>query len=181
MVKWFMPGRIFRMFRRRYYVPREALAPLVLAACWSLLSAALFLVFLGGGKAGAGTLIAFWAAYATVLVTLILVSSGRLAGPFDRLNTEIDLVLKGDYRRRLRIRTKDDVAIRNFVEQINRIIEELENTRGQRDEPVREMRARLEGILGGLRRNEIPEKNIGELLGILCSDAEDILRSRRGG
>lgn len=53
-----------------------------------------------------------------------LILSHRIAGPIERLKREIDRILAGDYRHRIRIRKKDE--LKPFVEDINRLLDKLE-------------------------------------------------------
>jgi len=56
-----------------------------------------------------------------------LILSHRLAGPIDRFKKELDQVLKGDYKKRIRVRRND--ALKPFADDINRLIEKLEGAR----------------------------------------------------
>lgn len=50
--------------------------------------------------------------------------SHRLAGPLDRLNRELDEIVKGDYKRRLNIRKDDE--LKGLADDINTILDKLE-------------------------------------------------------
>ncbi|MBL7069071.1 MAG: methyl-accepting chemotaxis protein [Candidatus Omnitrophica bacterium] len=56
-----------------------------------------------------------------------LVLSHRLAGPIERFNKELDQILEGDYKKRIRVRKND--ALRPFVDDINRLLDKLEGVR----------------------------------------------------
>jgi len=53
-----------------------------------------------------------------------LVLSHRMAGPIERFKKELDVVLKGNYDKRIKVR-KDD-ALKPFVDDINKLLEKVE-------------------------------------------------------
>ncbi len=53
-----------------------------------------------------------------------MLMSHRMAGPIERLNSELDDIVKsGDYKRRIQVRKDDD--LRQFVENIDKILAKL--------------------------------------------------------
>jgi len=64
--------------------------------------------------------------YAVIIIVLALLFSHRLVGPFKRLEYEMQLIARGNLGRRLSVRKKDDLYIRNFIMKVNLMIEELE-------------------------------------------------------
>lgn len=61
------------------------------------------------------------------LVALVSISfTYRLIGPFRRLEYELKLISTGDLSKRLSIRTKDDLHIRNFTKYANNLIARFE-------------------------------------------------------
>ncbi len=64
--------------------------------------------------------------YAGIIVLLTLLFSHRLVGPFKRLEYEMQVVIKGDIGKRLSVRDKDDLYIRNFITNVNVFIDEFE-------------------------------------------------------
>jgi len=64
--------------------------------------------------------------YAVIIIVLALFFSYRLVGPFKRLEYEMQLIAQGNLARRLSVRKKDDLYIRNFVTKVNHMIDEFE-------------------------------------------------------
>ena len=56
-----------------------------------------------------------------------LVLSHRLAGPIERFKKELDEVLAGDYKKRIRVRKND--TLKPLVEDINKLIDKVEGGR----------------------------------------------------
>ncbi|MCK5236948.1 MAG: hypothetical protein KAR06_08185, partial [Deltaproteobacteria bacterium] len=60
--------------------------------------------------------------YLAIVFIISIVFSHRFVGPFRRLADEMIVINKGDLGYRLSVRTKDDVNVRNFVDQVNDLI-----------------------------------------------------------
>ncbi len=119
-----------KKIRRKYFRHRELRFSIALVILWSLLAMA-FLTYLTrelGGKIELGLFffIIVFAGYAVVVVFLTLFFAHRFVGPFERLKTEMRIILSGDYHRRLCIRNNDDVYIRSFISEVNKVLDELE-------------------------------------------------------
>ena len=65
--------------------------------------------------------------YVIIIGFLAIVFSHRLVGPFKRLEYEMRHVKVGELDKRLTVRTKDDLHVRNFVEQVNDMIGSFED------------------------------------------------------
>ncbi len=65
--------------------------------------------------------------YVIIVGFLAIVFSHRLVGPFKRLEYEMRHVKVGELDKRLTVRTKDDLHVRNFVEQVNDMIGSFED------------------------------------------------------
>jgi HAMP domain-containing protein len=66
------------------------------------------------------------AGYIAIVVLLAVFFTHRLVGPFKRLEYEMKMISSGDISKRLSIRTKDDLHIRNFVGYANEFIASFE-------------------------------------------------------
>ena len=64
--------------------------------------------------------------YIAIVVLLALFFAHRLVGPFRRLEYEMKRISGGEYDRRLTVRNKDDLHIRNFVQYANTFLDEFE-------------------------------------------------------
>lgn len=64
--------------------------------------------------------------YAALVVLVAVFFTYRLIGPFSRLEYELKLISAGDLSRRLSIRNKDDLHIRNFTKYANNLIARFE-------------------------------------------------------
>ncbi|MFQ5329508.1 MAG: hypothetical protein ACE5D4_05920 [Thermodesulfobacteriota bacterium] len=64
--------------------------------------------------------------YAGIIVFLTLFFSHRLVGPFKRLEYEMQVITKGGIGKRLSVRSKDDLYVRNFINKVNEFIDEFE-------------------------------------------------------
>lgn len=64
--------------------------------------------------------------YAGLVVLVSIFFAYRLIGPFRRLEYELKLISAGDLSKRLSIRSKDDLHIRNFTKYANNLIAKFE-------------------------------------------------------
>jgi methyl-accepting chemotaxis protein len=64
--------------------------------------------------------------YVVIIVALAIVFSHRLVGPFKRLEHEMRFIKAGALERRLSIRTRDDLHVRNFVHHVNEMVGNFE-------------------------------------------------------
>ncbi len=119
-----------KLIRQKYFVSKELRISIALIILWALLITAFFTYFARelSGKIGHGAplFIIVMLGYLIIVVVLTSLFSHRLIGPFQRLNTEMRLIRAGDYHRRLNIRKNDDIYIKSFVVEVNKILEELE-------------------------------------------------------
>ena len=65
--------------------------------------------------------------YAVIVFALTYFFSHRFLGPFERLKTDMSIILGGFYHRRLITRDKDDIYIRSFVKEVNTMLDEFES------------------------------------------------------
>ncbi|MFZ3071794.1 MAG: hypothetical protein WA162_00930 [Thermodesulfobacteriota bacterium] len=65
--------------------------------------------------------------YAILVMALAIIFSHRLIGPFKRLEYEMRHIKAGEISRRLTVRTKDDLHVRNFVQHVNSLIESFDD------------------------------------------------------
>jgi methyl-accepting chemotaxis protein len=152
--------------RQKYFVSKELRISISLIILWSLLVTAFF-TFLAkeiGGKIGHGTplFIILMVGYAAIVVVLTMLFSHRLLGPFQRLMTEIRLILSGDYRRRLNVRKNDDVYIRSFISQVNKLLEEIERMKGCQKDMIKQFDSELLSLISVIEENDQNKEKMRE-------------------
>jgi methyl-accepting chemotaxis protein len=173
MIKYYLckkrrSGRsiLFKKVRQKYFVSKELRISISLIILWSLLVTAFF-TFIAkeiGGKIGHGTplFIVLMVGYAAIVVVLTMLFSHRLLGPFQRLMTEIRLILSGDYRRRLNVRKNDDIYIRSFVSQVNKLLEEIERMKGCQKDMIKQFDSELLSLISVIEENDQNKEKMRE-------------------
>ncbi len=140
-----------KKLRQRYYISRELRYSVALMVLWSFLSVGLFFIFAnkltGSFEPNIVTFAIILFGYGLICFVMTSVFSHRLIGPFERLKTELRLIIEGDYKRRLKIREKDDIYIRSFIQEINRLIEQHERLRNFSDEFYHEVLSNLSDLI----------------------------------
>lgn len=121
-----------KKFRQHYFVAKELQISIALLVVLALLggaflqsvSTALSSYF---GFATPVLTIFLTIGYIAIVASLALFFAHRLVGPFKRLEYEMRVVTSGELDKRLSIRAKDDLYVRNFVAYVNEFIESFEN------------------------------------------------------
>ncbi len=124
--------RLFSFKRRqRYFVARELQISLAFLVILALLGG----VFLQSVSKGLSSYfglstpavsILLIIGYILIIIFLSILFSHRLVGPFKRLEYEMKIISKGEIARRLTVRTKDDLHVRNFIAYTNAFIDSFE-------------------------------------------------------
>ncbi len=121
-----------KLMRQRYFVARELQLSIALLVITALLGgiflqsvAAALTSHIGLDTRVLGILMII--GYVIIVGFLAMVFSHRLVGPFKRLEYEMKHVKDGDLDRRLTVRTRDDLHVRNFVEHVNDMISNFEH------------------------------------------------------
>ncbi len=113
--------------------------------------------------------------YVAIVILLTMIFSHRFVGPFPRLKMEMRIILGGEYSRRLRIRTKDDIYIRSFIDELNLLLEEFEKMHRLKLEFIKSADADLQALSScvvseDMTKEELVKKiqqcraNVGELI-----------------
>ena len=79
---------------------------------------------------------------------------------FERLKTELRIILSGDYHRRLSVRSKDDYYIRSFLVEIDKVLDELEKMYLFKKEICEKIDSELSEIKSLLEKKEISEEEL---------------------
>lgn len=64
--------------------------------------------------------------YVFIVIMLPILFTHRFVGPFKRVEYEMKFVSTGDLKRRLTVRSRDDLHIRNFIGYVNTFIDRFE-------------------------------------------------------
>ena len=144
--------------RQKYFISRDLRFSIALIILWALLVTAVFTYFATalGDRIGHGILFLtiVMAGYVVIIVVLTMLFSHRLIGPFQRLKTEIRLIIAGEYQRRLSVRTSDDLYIRSFISEVNKILSELERMQDYREEVIRHIDSELLALISLIEDSE---------------------------
>lgn len=155
-----------KITRQKYFVSKELRISIALIILWTLLVTAFFTYIAKelSGKIGHGTplFIIVMFGYAVIVIVLTMLFSHRLIGPFERLKTEIKLIMAGDYQRRLNVRQNDDVYIRSFIAQINRLLDEMENMHKTRRDLIQHVESELLSLIAVIEEREESREKLRE-------------------
>jgi signal transduction histidine kinase len=152
--------------RQKYFVTKELRLSIALIILWSLLITAFFTYFAKelSGKIGHGSLlfVIIMVGYIVIVIVLTMLFSHRLIGPFQRLKTEIKLIGSGDYHRRLNVRNNDDIYIRSFVVEVNKLLDDLEKVHNCKEGMIRQIDSDLIKIISDIEKNEPSKEKLRE-------------------
>ncbi len=130
-----------RQVKQKYFIPREVQYTTAIIILWSLLvtTAYSFLVSELSDRMGHGFFFFLLVVigYVFIVFVLTLIFSHRLLGPFQRLKTEMKLLMMGDYTRRLNVRDNDDLYIKSFLMEVNKLLDELEGVHNCKEDFVK--------------------------------------------
>ncbi|MBI5099590.1 MAG: hypothetical protein HZB30_10170 [Nitrospirae bacterium] len=157
-----------RKVGQKYFGTKEVRISIALIILWSLLATAFFtyLAKLIGEKVGYGTFLfaLVMLGYISVVVILTMHFSHRLVGPFQRLKTEMRLIMSGEYQRRLIVRKKDDLYIKSFIIEANKMLDELEKIHLCKKGIVEHIDSELTGIISLVEAGEISRERLKDTL-----------------
>ncbi|NOY39081.1 MAG: hypothetical protein GXO95_02265 [Nitrospirae bacterium] len=157
-----------KKIRKRFFRQRELRFSIALMILWSLLAMA-FLTYLTralGGKIEPGLFffIVVFAGYAIVVVFLTLIFTHRFVGPFERLKMEMKIILSGDYNRRLCVRNNDDLYIKSFISEVNKVLDELERMQSFKEELHANIDSELLEIVSFLEKRDVSREELRETI-----------------
>ena len=155
-----------KKIRQKYFVTKELRLSIALIILWSLLITAFFTYFAKelSDQIGHGVLlfVIIMVGYMLIVVVLTMLFSHRLLGPFQRLKTEIRLIISGNYHKRLRLRKNDDIYISSFVSEVNNILEEFEKLKRNEKDMIKYMDSELMGIISLIEEGEASREKLRE-------------------
>lgn len=151
-----------RKRRQKYFVAKELRLSIALIVLWAFLAVALFTFVvkeLGHRiEHNIFTFVLIMLGYAVIVIFLSMVFAHRFVGPFQRLKMEIDFILAGEYNRRLGVRRNDDLYIRSFVGEVNKLLTEFERMHYFKEELHRSIDAELLHIINVIEDERIPKE-----------------------
>jgi len=159
---------IERKIAQKYFTPREVRFSIAMIILWSLLVTAFFTFIAVKLSANIGqspwSYVILIAGYAVIVIVLTMHFSHRFLGPFHRLKTEMRLIMAGDYQKRLKIRHKDDIYIRSFIIEANKMLDVLEKTHLCRKDILEYIDSEFSGIMTLVESEDTPRKKLKEAL-----------------
>ncbi len=102
--------------------------------------------------------------YVVIVIVLTMLFSHRLLGPFQRLNTEIRLIIAGECHRRLIIRKNDDLYIRSFVSEVNKLLDEFEKICHYKEDIVKHIDSELLDMISSIEDGETSKVKLREAI-----------------
>jgi sensor histidine kinase YesM len=142
---------------------RVSIAHMVL---WSLLIVALFtyLAIELGERIERGPLyfIIVFLGYAIIVIILPIFFTHRFLGPFERLKTELKIVISGDHHRRLSVRNKDDFYIRSFIKEVDKVLDKYERAYRFKKKFCNKVESELTEIKNVLEDSDLSKEELRE-------------------
>lgn len=111
--------------------------------------------------------------YAGIVVLLAVFYTHRLVGPFARLEYEMKIISAGNLDKRLSIRSKDDLHIRNFVNYINRFVANFEEMSKEYNRLNSAVSKKLDDITKELSKERYDCSKVQEELRALQKDVRE--------
>jgi len=118
--------------RQKFFIARELYFSVAVIAIWSFL-ASIFLVLIAakmydflGSQYNIIYFTVILLGYSFFVLMISMIFSYRFIGPFSRLRLELRMILAGKYEHRLRVRGGDDLFIKTFLEEINKVLDRNE-------------------------------------------------------
>lgn len=166
--------------RQRFFMAKELRLSIALIVIWSLLAGILFTYLakeLGARlEHGVFSFIAVFLGYVVIVVVLALFFTHRFIGPFERLKIEMRLILTGNYHRRLNIRKNDDLYIKSFITDVNKILDGLERRCIDKERVRKEIDPKLLNIVSLVEKDDIPRERLREAVLSLHEKIESLFK-----
>jgi len=141
--------------RKKYFVSKELRLSIAVMLLWALLITGFFTYIASGlgDKIGSSyMLFAFiMIGYLAIIVALSVFFSHRILGPFQRLNTELRIIMSGDYHRRLNVRNNDDLSVKSFIDEINNVLNEYEGMHIKRKDLIKNIDSEIMALLSAVK------------------------------
>ena len=116
--------------RKKYFVSKELRLSIAVMLLWALLITAFFTYIASqlGEQIGSSYILfaIIMIGYLAIIVSLSIFFSHRILGSFQRLKTELRLIKSGNHDRRLKVRQKDDLYMKSYIDEVNNVLNEYE-------------------------------------------------------
>jgi len=158
-----------KKIRQRYFVAKELQITIALLVVLALLGGS----FLQSVSATLNTYFGFTTpvlsifliiGYIIIVAFLAIFFAHRLLGPFKRLEYEMKIITNGDLDKRLTVRTKDDLYVRNFVAYVNEFVENFENMSKDYNKLHSTLSTEMTNTIKKIEKGECTQKDIKETL-----------------
>lgn len=83
----------------------------------------------------------------TIVALLTILFTHRIAGPFERLGRDVDLLKYGGYNNRLHVRDNDDNLLKLLIAKINRVLGEFQQIHSSENALLKELDNDLNKII----------------------------------
>lgn len=117
--------------------------------------------------------------YVLIVILLTMGFTHRFIGPFQRLKMEIRIVLGGEFKRRLKIRAKDDIYIRSFIEELNFLLDEFEKMNTLKEEFVKAADAGLDELSSEIDSRNMTKEELVKTIQTCRASTRELLRKYR--
>ena len=149
--------------RKKYFVSKELRLSIAIMLLWALLITGFFTYLVSSldEKVGSSTLlfVIIMIGYLAIVVALSIFFSHRILGPFKRLNTELRLIISGNYHKRLNVRKNDDLSVKSFVDEVNNVLSKYEGLHINRKDLIKHIDSEILGLLSAVREgSKSPEE-----------------------
>lgn len=169
-----------KKLRTKYFNLKEVRLSIAHIILWSLLTIGFFtyLTIEIGGKIERSPLyfVIVIAIYILIVVVLTMHFTHRFFGPFERLKMQMRVIRSGDHQKRLTVRTHDDIYIRSFILEVNRLIDSLETMHAVQKELLQKIRKDLAHLRSLSDGSNIPQEDLRNALGSFSEKIEMLLR-----
>ena len=143
--------------RKEYFVSKELRLSIAVMLLWALLITGFFTYIASelGDKFGSSYILfaGIMAGYLAIIVLLSVFFSHRILGPFQRLKTELKMIMAGNYDRRLKVRQKDDLCMKSFVDEVNNLISKYEEMHIKKKGVVKHIDSEIMDLLATVKAN----------------------------
>lgn len=146
---------IQKKLRKEYFVSKELRLSIAIMLLWALLITGFFTYIARGldEKVGSSTLLfaIIMIGYLAIVFVLSIFFSHRILGPFQRLHTELRLIISGNHHKRLNVRKNDDLSVKLFINEVNNVLSAYEGMHINRKDLIKNIDSEVLGLLSTVR------------------------------